>query len=328
MRRRALLFAPLAAIPGKSVIAQTRDARNARIGLLLSTRWGDLESDQQIDALRDGLRRLGWIEGHNLTIESRWFAGDPQRMEVYAEELVARAPDILISRSDPALRALLRRTRTIPIVFVVVADPVGNGLIASLARPGGNATGFSNAEASLAGKFPELLRELDPRVAHITILGHPETLATRTFTPPAEVAAQMLNMTTSFAPIRNVGDIRNAIAAAAQRPPSALIVLPSIVTSANADFIVATAADHRIPAIYPFGFFARQGGLVSYGMDVPHLFREAASYADRILRGTDPGALPVQQPAKFELIINLKTADALGLTVPQAMQLRADEVIE
>lgn len=328
MRRRAFLIGCIATAAARELAAQERGSRHVRIGGLFTNPPDDPESAQQIAALKEGLRGLGWLEGQNLTLDVRWFGGDPVLMEKHADELMAGSPDLLMSRSDPALRALLRRTRTIPIVFVVVADPVGNGLVASLARPGGNATGFSNAEASLAGKFPELLVDVAPHVRHITILGHPETLATGTFTPPTEAAARALGRETSFVAIRGPSDIENGIKSAAQRRDSAVVVLPSIITTANRELLISAAAAHRVPAVYPFGFFARQGGLVSYGLDVPHLFREAAGYADRIFRGAIVGDLPVQQPAKFELVINLKTAAALGLTVPQAMQLRADEVIE
>lgn len=328
MRRRAFLTGCVAAAVAGESAAQERSNRAVRIGGLFSTPAGDPESAQQIAALREGLRDLGWIEGHNLTLDVRWFGGDAVLMEKHADELLAGSPDLLMSRSDPALRALLRRTRTIPIVFVVVADPVGNGLVASLARPGGNATGFSNAEASLAGKFAELLVEVAPQIKHIAILGHPETLATGTFTPPVETAARALNRETSFIAIRGPSDIENGIRSAAQRRDAALVVLPSIIINANRELLISAAAANRVPAVYPFGFFARQGGLLSYGLDVPHLFREAAGYADRIFQGAAAGDLPVQQPAKFELVINLKTAAALGLTVPLALQLRADEVIE
>ena len=329
MRRRGFLIGCIAAaVAAHRVSAQERGNRVVRIGGLFSSPTGDTESVQQLTALQEGLRDLGWIEGRNLTLDIRWFGGDPALMERQADELLAGAPDLLMSRSDPALRALLKRTRTIPIVFVVVADPVGNGLIASLTRPGGNATGFSNAEASLAGKFPELLTEVAPQVRHIAILGHPETLATGTFTPPAEAAARALSRETSFFAIRGPSDVENAIRSAAQRPDTAIVVLPSIIATANRELIIATAAATRVPAIYPFGFYARQGGLISYGLDVPHLIREAAGYANRILRGAVPGDLPVQQPSKFELVINLRTASHLGIVVPQTLQQRADEVIE
>lgn len=330
IRRGFLRFAggaPAAVLPTFGAAQQSRP-RNVRIGALISTRPGELESQQQLAALESGLRDLGWIQGENLTLDARWFGGDPALMEKYADELVESRPDLLISRSDPALRALLKRTDSIPIVFVVVADPVGNGLVRSLSRPGGNATGFSNAEASLAEKFPEILSELDPGISHITILSHPETLATVTFTPHVETAARARGLTTSSVSIRGAEDIRSAIEAAAHRQRSGLVVLPSIVTSAYWQQIIDTAFQHRVPAIYPFGFFARQGGLVSYGLDVPHLFKQAGAYANRILRGTHPGELPVQQPSKFELVINLRTAAALGLTVQRTMQLRADELVE
>lgn len=306
-----------------------QDARpHARIGVLGTTEAGSIESGQQLAALEDGLRNRGWVQGHNLSLDTRWFGGDPSLMERYADELIAGRPDLLISRSDPALRALMKRSETIPIVFVVVADPVGNGLVRSLTRPGGNATGFSNVEPTVAGKYPELLRELHPPIAHIAVLGHPETLATRTFLPHVEAAARELGLVISNFAVRGPDDIRAAAAATSRTPHSALVVLPSIVVSANWEVLLGSASEYRLPAIYSFGFFARQGGFASYGLDVPHLFREAAGYADRILRGARPADLPVQQPSKFELIINLKTAASLGITVPRAMQLRADEVLE
>jgi putative ABC transport system substrate-binding protein len=290
---------------------------------------GDAEGQKQLAALHRGLAELGWVEGQTLQIDSRWSVGDLAKAQAYARELVALKPDVLVAAGTPSLVALRQTTNTIPIVFVSVADPVSQGFVPSLARPGGNITGFGVEEASMGGKWLELLKEIAPAVARVVSIFNPDTAPyARMFLPTIEAAARSRTVALTFAPVRSGADIGLALATIGREINGGLVVLPDSFTFVQRDRIIALAARHRLPAIYPIRLFATDGGLIAYRIDRVDLFRRAASYVDRILKGATPAELPVQQPSKFELAVNVKTAKALGLTVPQSLLLSADEVIE
>jgi putative ABC transport system substrate-binding protein len=330
MRRRefiTLLGGAAAAWP-HGVIAQPAD-RMRRIGVLIALAENDPQAQANIAAFRRGLQELGWTEGRNIRFDYRFAGGNIERMRVYAAELVDLAPDVVLVHSNPFLAALRQANRTIPTVFAQVADPVGSGFVESLARPGGNVTGFSNYESEIGGKWLDVLKEVAPRVTRAAVLLHPETTANVAYLRAAEAAARSLGVTVTAAGVYDAAEIERAVTAFAAEPNGGLIVLPHPITGLNRDLIAALAARHRLPAVWPFRFFiAANGGLLSYGIDVADLFRRATVYVDRILHGTRPGELPIQLPTKFELVINLKTAKALGLEVPPTLLARADEVIE
>jgi putative ABC transport system substrate-binding protein len=303
--------------------------RMRRIGVLIALIENDPESKRRVEALVQALRELGWIDGRNVRFDYRFAGGDIERMRAYAAEVVELAPDVILVQSNPFLVALRQTNRTIPTVFAVVADPVGGGFVESLARPGGNLTGFTVFEAEIGGKWLEALKEIAPRVSRTLVLLHPETAANVAFLRAAEAVAPSLRMTVTEAGVHNAAEIERAIAAFAGEPDGGLVVCPHPITGVNRDLIAGLAARYGLPAVWPFRFFmATNGGLMSYGVDVVDLFRRAAVYVDRILRGAKPGDLPVQNPIKYELVINLKTAKALGLTVPPTLLARADELIE
>jgi putative tryptophan/tyrosine transport system substrate-binding protein len=305
--------------------------RMRRVGLLMSTGnpEDDPESRARIAALRQGLKKLGWTEGHNIQLDYRWARGDANQFQMIAKELVALRPDVIIAVTTTACIALKRETATIPVVFVNVVDPIGSGLVASLARPGGNFTGFIHFEPSMAGKWLEMLKEVAPSVARVAILYSPKTLSSYDlYVRAVEAAALSFAITAVTAPANDAAEIERAIDAFAREPNGGLVVLPDATPVVNGGLIVGLAIHNRLPAIYPFSFFARDGGLMSYGPDADDRFRQSASYIDRILKGAKPAELPVQLPTKFEMVVNLKTAKALGLDVPLHLQQLADEVIE
>jgi putative ABC transport system substrate-binding protein len=299
-----------------------------RVGVLVPFAEDDRDARDQVAAFRSELKRLGWND--NLHLEARWAGGDLARIRLLARELAALHPDAILCRATPVARALLQETREIPIVFVNVSDPVGDGLVASLARPGGNATGFTNVEDTLGGKWLELLREVDPAVKRVTVIFDPKTSpgGGTYYVRQIDKAAAALGLTAVAAGTTNAGEIEQAIAAAAREPKGSLLVLPDVTTTSHRDLITDLATRHRLPAIYSSGYFVKGGGLLSYGVEITDLYRRAAGYVDRILRGAKPSELPVQGPLKFELALNLKTAKAIGLTVPTALLARADETIE
>src|SRR5262245_23064947 len=300
-----------------------------RVGVLIGSAESDPESVPRVAALERGLTELGWVSGRNLAIDYRWAAGDAAQMQAFARELVQLHPDVLVASTTPVAAALRRETGTIPIVFVVVSDPVGSGFIASLARPGGNMTGFINIEASLGGKWLELLKEVAPRLDRVAAMFNPDTAPHASYyLQPLEAAAPLFAVKPVAMPVRSVADIEQGVAGLGVPPTGGLIVLPDAFTAVQRRVIVTAAATAKVPAIYPFRFMAGDGGLMSYGVDLIDLFRRAAPYVDRILRGNKPADLPVQQPTKFEFAINLKTAKALGIEVPPTLLARADEVIE
>jgi putative ABC transport system substrate-binding protein len=301
-----------------------------RVGVLSNIGESDLEAQSMVAALHQALQELGWVEGRNIRIDRRWAAGNPDRIGVLARELVGLRPDVLVAHTTLAVIALREQTRTIPIVFVQVSDPIGTGFIANLSHPGGNITGFSSYESSMSGKWVEMLKEIAPDVAHIAIIFNPETAphVTGYFQQPFDAAARSLGVQPSAHPVHNELEIETAIAALGRERGSGLIVMPDGFNVVHRARIILLAARHNLPTIYPWRFTVAEGGLLSYGVDQTDLFRRAASYVDRLLKGASPTDLPVQVPTKFELSVNLKTAKALGLTIPPTLLATADEVIE
>jgi putative tryptophan/tyrosine transport system substrate-binding protein len=309
--------------------AQQAD-RMRRIGVLMSDAENDPEAQSNAAAAQQGLRELGWADGRNVLIDYRWAGGDKDRMRALAKELVGLQPHVILARSTPATAALKAETRTIPIVFTTVSDPIGSGFVASLAHPGGNITGFTNFEPSMAGKWLGLLKEIAPRVTRTGMMFNPETAPyAQYYTRPFEAAAQRFAVEPILALVHNDSDIAAIIETLTREPNAGLIVLPdAFTTSTHRKQIIEQAFRRQLPAIYPYRFMAAEGGLMSYGIDITDLYRRAASYIDRILRGASPAELPVEAPVKFELVINFKTAKALALEVPMSLQVRVDRVIE
>jgi putative ABC transport system substrate-binding protein len=296
---------------------------------LIGVLMGFAESDPTAQSwlARNALTQLGWSEGNNLRIEVRWGAADPDRIRTLAKELVDLRPDAIFNQTTPVTTALAHVTQTIPIVFVYVADPIGSGFAASLARPGRNITGFTYVEPTTGGKWVEMLKEIAPRTAHVALLFNPET-APEFYMPSVQAAASSLAVEASVAPVHARDEIAGVIAAQARSLGGGLIVMPDVFNDANGELIIALATSSGVPAIYPRPVFAESGGLIAYGADLAEQFRQAAGYIDRILKGANTGDLPVQRPTKFELVINLKTAKALGLDVPMSLLMRVDKVIE
>jgi putative ABC transport system substrate-binding protein len=299
-----------------------------RIGVLITYTQTDREGQARIAAFLDTFQRLGWTDGRNARIEYRWGAGDTDRVKASAAEMVRSAPDVIVVSSNPALAELHRLTSTIQIVFTQVSDPVASGFVGSLARPGANVTGFQNFEPAIGGKWLGVLKEAAPNLSRIAVLFGSDNAANVALLRVAEAVAPSLGVTVTAVDIHDGGGIEPAIATFASQPDGGLIVMPHPNTAANRASIIILAARHRLPAIYPFRFFAADGGLMSYGPDQIDQWRGAATYVDRILRGQKPGELPVQAPTKYELVVNLKTARVIGLDIPPAFPLRADEVIE
>jgi ABC-type uncharacterized transport system substrate-binding protein len=284
-----------------------------------------------VAAFKTALQAQGWIDGRNIQIDYRFAAADVDRMHAFAKELVALQPDLLMGQTTPVVAALKRETKTIPIVFVIVSDPVGSGFVESLPRPGGNITGFINIEASLSGKWIEMLREIVPGVTRAALLFNPQTAPYFAFyQQPFEAAARSNGVEPIAAPVRTAADIEGVFESLGGRPDAGLVLLPDIFTTTkiNLDLITSLGARTRVPTIYPYRYMVAAGGLISYGIDTVDLYRRAPVYVDRILKGVKPADLPVQLPTKFELAINLKTAKALGIDIPATLLGRADEVIE
>jgi putative ABC transport system substrate-binding protein len=303
--------------------------RMRRIGVLMGYPENDTEALAWVTAFRKGLQQFGWVEGHNIRIDIRWATANGELIQHFAKELVALQPELVLSSSTPTTAALLQLTRTIPIVFGIVADPVGSHFVASLARPGGNVTGFTNLEPTIASKWLELLKEIAPRVNRVAFLFNPASAPyAEYYMTPFQAAAASLHVTAIAAPVHETSELETVLAARAREPDGGLVVMPDAFSNAHRTEIISLAARYSLPAVYPYRFFAALGGLITYGTDLTDNFQRAAIYADRILRGAKPSELPVQAPVKFELGVNLKTAKALGLDVPASLQQRADEVIE
>jgi len=290
----------------------------------------DAEAKARTEAFEQGLERVGWSLGHNLRIEYRYAEGDPARMQALAQELVELKPDCILAQSTPVTDALMRATRTISIVFVAVSDPIGSGFVASMARPGGNITGFTVLHASIAGKYLAILKEMVPQLARVAIMYNPNSVPAggKFFSRPFTESATKLKVRPITAEVHDRSEIENAITKLGRESESGLILVPDNFMSVHRDLIVSLTAQFRIPAIYPYRYFAEAGGLVSYGVHAIDQFRRSSEYVGRILRGAKAADLPVQAPTKFELVINLGTAKALGIVIPKILLAGADGVIE
>jgi putative ABC transport system substrate-binding protein len=327
MKRRAFitLLGGAAAWP-LAARAQQREPMR-RIAVLMSFAENDPEAQLRSTAFRQALASFGWREGHNVRFDYRWTAGDPNAIPAAAKELIGGIPEVVVAEGTPAAAALQRETRTTPIVFLQAGDPIGFGFVASFAHPGGNLTGFTNYEPSMGGKWLQLLKEMSPDLARVGALFNPKT-HTGQFWRVLETAAPSIDLVFTKLPAQDVAELERAVEGLARDGKSGLLVMPDIFTVNNLERIIALAAQHRLPAVYPFRSFAKSGGLATYGIDNIDVYRRAAGYVDRILRGANPAELPVEAPTKFELIINLKTARALGLKIPPTLLVAADEVIE
>jgi putative ABC transport system substrate-binding protein len=303
--------------------------RVRRIGVLIGGDENDPVMKPRVPAFTQALADLGWTDGRNVRIDVRWGGGDTNRTQAFAKELVGLQPDIILTNGDPATVAVQRETQTVPIVFANVGDPVAIGIVARLDRPGGSITGLADLEASMGGKWLQLLAEIAPGLKRAAIMFNPDTAPVSTYIMPSfETAARSLKVVPIIAHVHSEVEIETAIVALGRESGGGLVGMPDIYTQAHRALVILAAARTKVPAVYHQSIFARDGGLLSYGPDRVDLFRRAATYVDRILRGAKPAELPVQLPTKYEMVVNLKTAKALGLTVPQSILLRADEVIE
>jgi putative ABC transport system substrate-binding protein len=332
MRRREFIGLVGVATMARPIVARAQQAsRMRRIGLLTTFSDSDALAEGWLTAFRKGLDELGWRDGHNVQIDYRRAAGDAERLAAFAKDLVTLQPDVVFAVTTPAVASLLRETHTLPIVFAQVSDPVGSGFAASLARPGGNVTGFTNIniEASIGGKWLELVTQIAPAVRRVIMIYNPPTAPfANYYLRPFEAAGTAQGVQARPAAVDSDTEIENTLDSLAREPGGGFVVLPDTFTGIHRDQIVSLAAHYRLPAVYPFRWFAEIGGLLSYGIDSDDMFRRAASYVDRILKGEKPAELPVQAPTKFEMVINLKTAKALGIGVPPMLLATADEVIE
>ena len=329
MRRRdfiSLLGGAVAAWPLAARAQQGERVR--RVGVLMNLTADDDEASRRVTALAQGLQQLGWTDGRNVRIDYRWGAADTDHSRKYAAELVALAPDVILASGSPAVAALQQAARTVPMVFVNIADPVGAGFVDSLAKPGGNATGFIVFEYVISAKWLELLKDITPQLKRVAVLRDAAIAAGIGQLAVIQAAAPSFGVEVRPVGVHDAPEIERAVTAFARFSNGGLIVTGSVLAAVHRKLIIALAARDRLPAVYPYRYFANSGGLISYGPDTIDPFRRAAGYVDRILRGEKPADLPVQAPTKYELVINLKTAKALGLTVPDSLLARADEVIE
>jgi putative ABC transport system substrate-binding protein len=329
MRRReliTLLGGGMAAWP-LAARAQQPD-RMRRIGVLLSFAADDSEALARVGAFLQGLQQLGWTDGRNVRIDYRMTAGEADRSRTYASELVALGPDVILASGSSTVGPLLQSTRTVPIVFVDIVDPVGGGFVASLARPGRNATGFTNYEYGMSAKWLELLKQIAPRVTRVAVMRDPSLTSGTAMLAAIQAVAPSFGVELSPVDVRDVSEIERAVTAFARGSNDGLIVVGNPTANAHRELIITLAAKHRLPAIYPYRYYIASGGLISYGPDSIDQYRHAAGYVDRILKGEKPADLPVQAPTKYELVLNLKTAKALGLDVPPTLLAQADEVVE
>ena len=303
--------------------------RLRKVGALISTREDDADGQARVALLRQGFSELGWIENRNISFDFRWIGGDATRAKANAAELVSQKPDVIIANSTLSLAAARNETSTIPIVFVVVGDPIGQGFVSSLAHPGGNITGFSAFEFAISGKWLELIKEIAPEVRRVAFIFNPQSgpYAER-FVQSIAPVAPSFGVDLAVSPTRDPAEIERAIVAVSGEPKGGLIINPDAFTGANRGLIISLAARYRLPAVYPYKYYAADGGLLSYGHDSNEPFQRAPAYVDKILKGANPGDLPIQQPTKFELIINLKTAKTLSVTIPPQLLDRANELIE
>lgn len=302
-------------------------SRRKRVGIVMGYAESDPNGQLQVAAFRRQLQSLGWVEGTNITLDFRFAADDADHIRAAAAELLALGPDVMVSNSNLVTTILQHEVRAVPLVFISVSDPIGSGFVADLARPIGNVTGFANFQPTMGGKWLDLLRQIAPQVRSVGVLLHPEP-PNFGYLKSAEDAGPGFNIKVISLPVEGRADVEGAMAKIASEANSGMIVAPNAVTFANAELIVELAASHRVPTIYPFAFYSKAGGLISYGFDAVAQFQEGAGYVDKLLKGAKPADLPVQFPTKFDIVVNLKTAKALGLTISESFLTLADEVIE
>lgn len=328
MRRRDFIKVIGGATASWPLAARAQE-RMRELAVLLQYTEDNTEAQHWVALFREGLQKAGWVEGRNLRIDYRWGGTDLNRLQRFAKEIVAAKPDVIFTSGSPTTKILNQETRTVPIVFGNLVDPVGQGFVASLSRPGGNITGFVNLETSVTGKYVELLKEIAPGVARVAMFYNPATAPYyKIYIKPFETAAASLGLVPIVASVRDIAELESVMATQAREPNSGLVSMPSGFESAHYKEMVALAARYRLPTVYSALATARAGGLLAYSNDISDNYRRAAAYIDRVLKGEKPADLPVQFPVKFELVINLKTAKALGIDVPLFFQQRADEVIE
>jgi len=330
MRRREFISVLGGAAAAWPLTARAQQAGTMRlVGVLMDYAASDQAAQSLFTAFRDTLTQLGWKEGSNLRIEVRWSAGSADKVRTFAKELVDLRPDAILGRGTPESLALSHQTQTIPIVFAAVSDPIGSGFAANLTHPGRNMTGFTNVESTVGSKWVELLKEIAPRTTHVALLFNPATAApVQFYLPSIQAAAHSLDVKVSSTPIHAKDEIEGAIGALARDPGGGLIVLPDTFNLTNRDLIIPLATRYGVPAVSNNPIYGESGALITYGVDFTELFRQSAGYIDRILKGGAPADLPVQNPTKFELVINFKTAKRLGLNIPQSLLATADKVIE
>jgi putative tryptophan/tyrosine transport system substrate-binding protein len=327
MRRREFITLLGGAAAWPLPVRAQQGERMRRVGVLMPYPEGDAEGQASVAALQRGLQDLGWTEGRNIRFDIRWAGGNPDKARTFAKELIGMTPDVIVPSSNQITSILQQETRTIPIVFVLVGDPIGSGYIANMAQPEGNLTGFAVLENAIGGKWLDTLKEIAPQVSRVGFILHPETPANVGLLRAAEAAAPTRVNVIALG-VHNTAEIERTVTAFAAETNGGLIAAPHAITFANRDVIIDLAARYRLPAVYAFRNFAIRGGLISFGTNPTEMFRQGASYVDRILKGAKPADLPAQFPTKYELVINLKTAKALNLTVPPQLLARADEVIE
>jgi putative tryptophan/tyrosine transport system substrate-binding protein len=330
MKRREFitLLGGVAAVWPRAVRAQHSD-RTARIGVLMGISEGDPEAGPRVEALEKGFYELGWVKGRNLQLDYRWTAGDLDRARLFAKEIVELKPNLIVVHSTPAVKALRQLTTTIPMVFVLVADPIGSGFVQNLSHPGGNITGFMNVDSPMTSKWLELIVEIAPKTRQVVLIYNPNTASFyQDFLRTFDATAPKFNVHGIATPVTDAAGIERAMQELGQSSDTALFVLPDVFVQVHRALIIKLAEQYRMPAIYPYRFFPTSGGLLSYGIDTVIVFRQAAGYADKILKGATPNDLPVQAPLSFKLIVNLKAAHAIGLSIPESFLLRCDEVIE
>ncbi len=328
MRRRDFMFLLGGAIAASPMeIAAQQGDRTRQIGVLMGIDENDPEAKPRREALENGFKELGWT-GDRIHLDYRWTDGDVDRTRLFAREIVELKPDVIVVHSTPAVKELRQLTSTIPMVFVLIADPIGSGFVASLSHPGGNLTGFMNVDAPMASKWLEFIKEVVPTIKQVALVYNPRTSPYQSFLRSFDESAPKLHVEAIATPVHDAAEIEGAIAALGGEADSALFVVPDVFVQVHRELIVKLAAKYHLPAIYPYRFFVTSGGLMSYGLDTITVFRRAASYADRILKGASPADLPVQAPATFRLVVNLAAAKAIELTIPNSFLVRADEVIE
>jgi len=328
MRRRAFMSLLGCAAAGWPLVARAQPGQMRRVGVLMLYGENDPQGQVRARVFQQELEHLGWGVGRDLQIEYRWGVGDGDWIRSTVAELLKLAPNVILANGAPAMRAAQQATNAVPVIFIGGADPVGDGFVQSLAHPGGNLTGFTVLETSIGGKLLELLKEIAPQIRHVAVIINPDSLSSQHLSASASAAAGKFAVDALTIPVRNAADIETAMMRLGREPANGLIIPPDPSMNTHRELMIAQAARQRLPAIYALRAATAEGGLLSYGVDIPDLFRQAAGYANRVLRGEKPADLPVQQPTKFELVINLTTAKALGLEIPPTLLARADEVIE